>query len=191
MRRLLVILAAVSTTAALAGCGHGGNKPVDPRPPSTTAVTVAPTTTVKPRPKTTTTTVKQPSAADVLLVKQAQVLIALAKQQQQQNGPTYAYAPVSPPPSIADVMACIRAHESGDYTEHAHPNGSSGAYQYEPDTWITWSARAGYPGYARAYMAPPWVQDAVTAYTLTHGGAGNWSMRWGNDPCTAGLPGGG
>lgn len=98
---------------------------------------------------------------------------------------------VRPAPSIESVLACIKAHESGDYTEHSHPNGSTGAYQYEPGTWRAWSERAGYPGWPAAYLAPPAVQDAVTAYALTHGGAGNWSTRWGNDPCTAGLPGGG
>lgn len=91
--------------------------------------------------------------------------------------------------AIADVMLCIRQHESGDYAESRHPNGSSGAYQYQPATWRAWSERAGYPGYARAYLAPASVQDAVTAYTLTHGGAGNWSPRYGDDPCTVGMGG--
>jgi hypothetical protein len=100
--------------------------------------------------------------------------------------------PAAPSSSIAAVMACIRQHESGDYTIHNHGyTGSSGAYQYLRGTWLAWSARAGYPGYDAAFLAPPAVQDAVTVYALSHGGAGNWSMRWGNDPCTAPLPGGG
>ncbi len=91
--------------------------------------------------------------------------------------------------NIAAVMQCIKNHESGNYAENSHAGGASGAYQYEPGTWQTWSARAGYPGYMYAYEAPPNVQDAVTAYTLTHGGAGNWSPRFGPDPCTVGIGG--
>ena len=89
--------------------------------------------------------------------------------------------------SLASVLACIKAHESGNYDEHSHPSGSSGAYQFEPSTWRYWSAKAGYPGWPLAYLAPPAVQDAVTAYTLTHGGAHNWDPRFGNDPCTVGM----
>lgn len=97
-------------------------------------------------------------------------------------------SPAAPSPSIANVLACIRHAESGDYSEHSHPNDGTGAYQYIGPTWRAWSARAGYPGYWLAYEAPPAVQDAVTVYTLTHGGAHNWSPRYGNDPCTVGLP---
>lgn len=92
---------------------------------------------------------------------------------------------------LARVVQCIKDHESGNYSESSHPGSGSGAYQFIPGTWRTWSARAGYGGYMYAYQAPPAVQDAVLHYTLTHGGAGNWSNRWGNDPCTAGLAGGG
>jgi len=106
-----------------------------------------------------------------------------------------------PPPAvaanIADVIRCIRAHESGRFDEHSHPWSGSGADQWIPSSWAEWSVRAGYgtrdprgrpvPTYSLAYLAPPAVQDAVTAYALTHGGAGNWSMNYGNDPCTAGL----
>lgn len=90
---------------------------------------------------------------------------------------------------LSSVMDCIRQHESGNYTESSHPGSGSGAYQYVPGTWRTWSARAGYPGYAYAYQAPAAVQDAVTAYTLQNGGAGNWSPRYGPDPCTVGIGG--
>lgn len=89
----------------------------------------------------------------------------------------------------AAVRECIKRYESGNYAESSHPGSGSGAYQYIPSTWATWSERAGYPGYAYAHQAPPAVQDAVTDYALTHGGAGNWSMNYGNDPCTAGLGG--
>ena len=89
-------------------------------------------------------------------------------------------------PAPSGVLDCIKAHESGNYNESSHPGSGSGAYQWIPSSWASWSARAGYGGYAYAYQAPAWVQDAVTAYALTHGGAGNWSTRFGNDPCTGG-----
>lgn len=104
---------------------------------------------------------------------------------------------VAVPRTIVSVMACIRSVESGNYGESAHPGGASGAYQYEPATWQAWFGRwvaaTGYAGptYELAYQAPPTVQDAVTAFTLTHGGAGNWSSRYGPDSCTAGIAGGG
>jgi hypothetical protein len=98
------------------------------------------------------------------------------------NSPRVAVAP-----SLVGVMACIKTHESGDYQEHSHLQDGSGAFQFIPATWRAWSARAGHPGYPYAYLAPPTVQDAVVAYALTHGGAGNWSPRYGNDPCTVGM----
>lgn len=97
-------------------------------------------------------------------------------------------AAISPAFSLVAVMQCIRDHESGNYAESSHLSDGSGAYQYIPSTWREWSARAGYGGYAYAFEAPAAVQDAVTAFTLTHGGAHNWDPRYGNDPCTAGLP---
>lgn len=92
------------------------------------------------------------------------------------------------PTGLDGVLQCIKDHESGNYSESSHPGAGSGAYQFIPGTWRAWSARAGYPGYDYAYEAPPSVQDAVTAYTLTHGGAHNWDSSYGNDPCTEGMP---
>jgi len=80
--------------------------------------------------------------------------------------------PVATAGSLASIMDCIKRAESGNYAESSHPGSGSGAYQMIPSTFTTWSARAGYPGYAYAYQAPPAVQDAA-------------------DPCTSGLPGGG
>jgi hypothetical protein len=103
-------------------------------------------------------------------------------------------------------MQCIKDHESGNYTESSHPSSGSGAYQFIPSTWAAWSVRAGYPLrdkkgvvvtdkngnplplHAMAYMAPAAEQDAVTVYTLTHGGAHNWDPAYGADPCTVGMP---
>lgn len=93
------------------------------------------------------------------------------------------------------VIQCIFNHESGDYHESSHPESGSGAAQIIPPTWRTWSVRAGYhdergrPTYAYTYQAPPPVQDSVVVYMLTNGGAGNWSPRYGNDPCTVGMGG--
>lgn len=87
------------------------------------------------------------------------------------------------------VVACIYHAESGNYAEHSHPGSGSGAAQWVPGTWRAWSARAGYPGYSLAYLAPPSVQEAVLRYALTHGGAGNWSPKYGADSCTVGMGG--
>jgi len=91
--------------------------------------------------------------------------------------------------SLDDIMACIKNHESGNYAESSHTSDGSGAFQVIPGTWRAWSERAGYPGYRYAYQAPPSVQDAVVRYMLTNGGAGNWSPKYGPDPCTVGIGG--
>lgn len=93
------------------------------------------------------------------------------------------------------IAACIKACESGNYSESSHTNDGSGAYQFIPRTWRTYFApwrdewNAAHPAqqvpyYDLAYEAPAWVQDAVLEYAVGHGGAGNWSPRFGNDPCT-------
>lgn len=97
------------------------------------------------------------------------------------------------PPSAdtQQVMDCIKSYESGDYAESSHPSSGSGAFQFVPGTWQHWYGQwrdaVEYVGsdYDYAYQAPPLIQDAVIAYTLTHGGQGNWSPRFGNDPCTS------
>lgn len=94
------------------------------------------------------------------------------------------------------VAQCVKNHESGNYAESSHPSSGSGAYQFIPSTWRSWSVKAGYghydahgnpvPTYSYAYEAPPSVQDAVFNFAVANGGGGNWSMRYGNDPCTGG-----
>lgn len=106
---------------------------------------------------------------------------------------------LSPSFDPVSVMQCIKDHESGNYAESSHPGSGSGAYQYVPSTWAEWSVRAGYgarddrgnplPTYQYAYQAPPNVQDDVTVFVLANGGAGNWSPRYGDDPCTVGFGG--
>jgi hypothetical protein len=90
---------------------------------------------------------------------------------------------------LSSVVACIHAHESGNPTEHSHTQDGSGSDQMIPSTWRAWSARAGLGGYAYEYLAPSAVQDEVLRFMLTHGGAGNYSMKFGNDPCTQGMGG--
>jgi cell wall-associated NlpC family hydrolase len=69
------------------------------------------------------------------------------------------------PGDVTAALATIRQLESGnDYTAQAAKASASGAYQFLDSSWRTWSARAGYPDlYARAYLAPPHVQDAAAA----------------------------
>lgn len=104
-------------------------------------------------------------------------------------------AAVSAPQGVGTIIQCIFDHESGDYNESSHPESGSGAAQIIPPTWRVWSVRAGFhddrgrPTYSYTYKAPPAVQDAVVVFMLTNGGAGNWSPRFGNDPCTVGMGG--
>lgn len=96
------------------------------------------------------------------------------------------------PPHLAGVVQCIKDHESGNYAESSHPSSGSGAYQYVPGTWrhyfTLWATSIDDKRYfSYAFQAPPEVQDAVLVYTLTHGGAGNWSNAYGYDPCTSGM----
>lgn len=138
-------------------------------------------------------------AAWVAGVQRAQLLAAQqraataqrqARQRAQAPRPQASAAPRSGGVSgqYASVAACVKDHESGNYGESSHPGSGSGAYQFIPSTWRTWSAKAGYGGYAYAYQAPAAVQDAVFEYALSHGGAHNWDNAYGNDPCTESLP---
>lgn len=169
----------------------------DSAPGPTTSVAAAPTTAV------TTTTVNGWAAGGAALRSAVRYAAAGARaadpvevtqhhplpvaQVAPAPGPTTCATPR--PLTVPAVMGCLKACESGNYAEASHPWDGSGAYQFIPSTWRAWSARAGHPGYAFAYQAPPAVQDAVVVYVLTHGGAGNWSPRYGNNPCTIGWGG--
>jgi hypothetical protein len=84
-------------------------------------------------------------------------------------------------------LVCVRHFESdrgafpfvGGYQAQNPTSTASGAYQFLDSTWRTASARAGYPGFARAKYAPWYVQDAVALAVFNAGGRGNWSL----DPC--------
>jgi len=83
-------------------------------------------------------------------------------------------------------LVCVRRHESdpggaplhvgGYYIGNGHgASTSSGGYQFVDGTWRSASARAGYPGYARALHAPDWVQDAVAYHMAYNGGRSAWA----------------
>lgn len=144
---------------------------------------------------------------DVAEVQRVAAEQAAARAQRPRSTAPATYRAVAGPADLSSVAQCIKDHESGNYAESSHPGSGSGAYQFIPGTWRTWSIRAGYvlrdkdgrdvldgngdqqARYAYAYQAPPEVQDAVLMFTLTHGGAGNWSPRYGDDPCTVGMGG--
>ena len=89
--------------------------------------------------------------------------------------------------SDLEFQRCVTAHESLNAGLYKAVNRSgistaSGRYQFINSTWRAWLARAGYPDgkhYSRAYLAPPWVQDAVFFYGIRHGGR----SAWGPDRC--------
>ncbi len=93
--------------------------------------------------------------------------------------------PAQPKPWAADVRetrderACLRWHESrGQRHPYQVRNlagvAAFGAYQYKDGTWLVvlHRARAFYHNYIsrarRASLAPPWVQDVVTAFAVAH-----------------------
>ena len=93
--------------------------------------------------------------------------------------------PASIPNDIKSFASCVINHESRDWPYDGHPRPyvahrsdsgtASGAYQFIDSTWRDKSRAAGFPGYSRAMLAPPRVQDAVFAFVVAHGGAGHWN----------------
>ena len=90
------------------------------------------------------------------------------------------------PQHLDPTLACIRRHES-DRGPYPHDRGyravestgsstASGAYQMVDGTWRSLSRSAGLGGrWRRAKDAPPWAQDAVAWWAITHGGRSHWS----------------
>lgn len=140
------------------------------------------------------------AAAELLDARQVYDVAAMATRSAS-SGPAPVPVAAAYTGDLSVVVNCIKGAESGNYTENTHMGSGSGAYQFIPRTWRyyfgLWKSSLPpkeqllIPYYDLAYQAPPWVQDAVLHYALTHGGAGNWSNRYGRDNCTASLPGGG
>jgi hypothetical protein len=81
-------------------------------------------------------------------------------------------------------LTCVRRHESdrggaypytGGYAARNPTSTASGAYQFLDSTWRNVSVRAGHPGYARAMLAPWYVQDAVALWLYQNGGRSAWA----------------
>lgn len=81
-------------------------------------------------------------------------------------------------------LTCVRRAESdrtgaypyvGGYGAQNPSSSASGAYQFIDSTWQNVSARAGHPGYARAVLAPWYVQDAVALWLVNNGGRSAWN----------------
>jgi hypothetical protein len=89
------------------------------------------------------------------------------------------------PAWVKSFAACVIDHESANWPYDGNPRPyearrtdggtASGAYQYIDSTWRSHSRQAGFPGYAHAYLAPPRVQDAVFAWSVTRSGTGHWN----------------
>lgn len=94
--------------------------------------------------------------------------------------------------STSEVLRQIRSHESRGYSNpygltpeqnSGYPKShASGAYQYQPGTWRSFTQASGIgTEYDEAYKAPPHVQDAVTAWAISTpegkalGGSSHWS----------------
>ena len=86
-------------------------------------------------------------------------------------------APATPAVTLANVLATIRAKESGgNYHAHAGTGSASGAYQFTDNTWNN------FRGYAHASDAPASVQDEAAglhvAPLLAHFGLGGVPVGW-------------
>lgn len=70
------------------------------------------------------------------------------------------------------AMVIAQLESGGDYKSNpVHPNGAtaSGAFQITDQTWQAWARASGNPDapkYARAYQAPPEVQNAVAKWKV-------------------------
>jgi hypothetical protein len=97
--------------------------------------------------------------------------------------------------SLSSTLAMIRKNESGgNYSLKPEDNKdypkshASGAYQYEPATWAQATKDSGIgTQYKEAYMAPPEVQDAVAAWSATHGDINSQEL-WGQSAPKGGYP---
>jgi muramidase (phage lysozyme) len=54
---------------------------------------------------------------------------------------------------------------------------ASGAYQFINSSWRAYSREAGHPGWSRAYLAPPAVQDDVFYWVVLNKGKYPWKTN--------------
>lgn len=81
------------------------------------------------------------------------------------------------PSWVGEFALCVANHESmhaGLWTAQNPYSSASGAFQYIDSSWRSYSRSAGLGGYARALYAPPSVQAAVFAHTVTEYGRYPW-----------------
>lgn len=73
-------------------------------------------------------------------------------------------------PEVERFALCVAHHESwraGLWKARSSDGRYTGAFQYDDQTWIVHSHRAGISGYARAYLAPPDAQALTFAVAIS------------------------
>lgn len=89
---------------------------------------------------------------------------------------------VDPVTSNAEILRKLRQCEAGGDYQRNSGNGYYGAYQFSIGTWNKYNT-----GYARADLAPPDVQDAITIRNAKASAGGFWS-QWPACSVKLGLP---
>ena len=90
--------------------------------------------------------------------------------------------------SFASLAQLVQSYESGgNYAAQNPTSTASGAYQFTNATWAQYAPQAGYSvaDYPTAAAAPPAVQDAVFAQTVSQVGLQPWTCAG----CDPGLTG--
>jgi hypothetical protein len=79
-------------------------------------------------------------------------------------------------PAVLHAIArCESVNGRYTYRDHGHANSTaSGKYGFLDGTWRAWRGEAGKP-YARAYLAPEWVQDQAAVRLYNAQGTRPWN----------------